>query len=71
MLFCFKKPDGEIDPGSIKMGDVIGQGTFGTVRKGEWCGTEVAIKCITLPPEWQNDSWSEIKEILIWRYATM
>jgi len=53
------------------MGDVIGQGTFGTVRKGEWRGTEVAIKCIALPPEWQNDSWSEIKEIQIWRYATV
>ncbi len=60
------KTVGEIDPNHIEMKEVIGQGTFGTVHKDEWRGTEIAIKCITLPPEWEND-WQNIKELQIWR----
>ncbi|CAB4008630.1 5 nucleotidase, partial [Paramuricea clavata] len=53
-----------VDPSTIKKGEVVGQGQFGTVYKGEWRGTEIAIKTITLPPEKQN-SWEDIKELQI------
>ena len=42
----------------ITLGEKIGQGTFGEVYRGEWQGTEVAVKVIKLP---RNDLLQECK----------
>ena len=42
----------------ITLGEKIGQGTFGEVYKGEWQGTEVAVKVIRLP---ENDLLEQCK----------
>ncbi|CAB4020130.1 cyclin-dependent kinase 1-like, partial [Paramuricea clavata] len=45
--------------------EVVGRGQFGTVYKGKWRGTDVAIKAIQLPPEYQDGSNEKIKELQI------
>ena len=57
-----------VNPSTIKKGEIVGHGQFGVVYKGEWRGTEIAIKTITLPPEKQNGSCEDIKELQICRY---
>ena len=69
-MFKIVKTVNQVDPEAVLLKEIIGQGTFGAVHKGEWRGTVVAIKRITLPPEWQDDSWVSVKELKIWRYTT-
>ena len=57
-----------VNPSMIKKGEIVGQGQFDVVYKGEWRGTEIAIKAITLPPEKQNSPCKDIKELQICRY---
>ena len=53
----------------VTLGEKIGQGTFGEVYRGEWQGTEVAVKVIKLP---RNDLLQQCKrEIDILRYRRL
>ncbi|CAN5957775.1 unnamed protein product [Sphagnum jensenii] len=36
----------KIEPSTIKLGEVIGQGAFGEVREAYWLGTKIAVKLI-------------------------
>ena len=56
-----------VNPDSVTLGDSIGKGQFGNVYKGEWRGTQVAVKVITLPPEMVNMKCENIKELKICR----
>ena len=38
----------------IVIGKKLGQGSFGVVFRGEWCGTKVAVKQIKMDPEAPN-----------------
>eukprot|EP00741_Cyanophora_paradoxa_P017767 tig00021015_g17160.t1 len=46
--------DGTIPLQDLKLGKLIGRGSFATVREARWHGSRVAAKCIVLPPEWTN-----------------
>ena len=46
---------------------MVGQGQFGIVYKSVWRGTEVAVKCIPLVPEYLNECIENIKELQIRR----
>ena len=56
-----------INRDSVTKGEKVGQGQFGTVYKGKWRGTEIAIKAILLPPEYQEHSYENTKELQICR----
>eukprot|EP00850_Spirogloea_muscicola_P023719 SM000381S14611 [mRNA] locus=s381:28553:35415:- [translate_table: standard] len=38
--------DLEIDWNDIELGEKIGAGSFGTVHRGDWCGSDVAVKIL-------------------------
>ena len=54
-----------IEFSSLKFGDVIGRGSFGVVHKGEYHGSEVALKRIKLPPGVSPSSLPTPKEISV------
>ena len=41
----------QIDSIDLKIGDVLGEGSFGIVNKGVWMGKEIAVKTIKLSSE--------------------
>ena len=47
----------------LEVGVVIGKGTFGTVHRGSYLGTEVAVKVIHVPDE--DIKKTALKEITI------
>jgi hypothetical protein len=59
----------EIDSKDLVMGDVIGKGYFGEVRRATWKGVEVAVKYMYRALAHDKDRLMFHKEILILRYV--
>ena len=54
-----------IDVDDIQFGKKIGEGSFGVVFHGEWCGTRVAIKQINLCRDSGGSARAEFEQELL------
>lgn len=63
---------GPTDPRQVILGEVLGQGSFGTVHRGTWRGGVAAVKCIRVTSRSEAISFlREVEALSLVRHANV